>query len=495
MHNSKLIVLLKSLNDKELDRLVDFVNSDYFNKNQDTRDLLTYLGKLDWNFEHADLKKEIVYKKLFPSEPYRDEDMRVRMSRLTELVKQFLSVEKFQKDELMTRFQTLNAYMDKGIDKYFLSMGRNIQRKMGQETCKGVEHYYMNYLFSQQFIEHHLGRGGKKLTRTPKDVMDTFELYYLSNKVRYCASIVSTQTIYEIGDASILMFDELLDILKKNKLALNDGGVNCTPLDIPIIRYYYHVLIAFIERENETHFINLKELLFSDLHTKIPDFDLRQIYNMYTTYCVQKIRQGKPEYYQHLFDMYQEALSKDGVLIMTNHIHQTHYYNIVRVALAIKEGEWAENFIHEYKNLLKPEYRETVSNYCLAELYYDRGEREAAIRILNTVELINSSYYFRYKILLLKSYFESGHFEPLRSIVGNVRDWIGRDEMVSKQIITNNRNFFNFAIRLTRIRERLTNTVRSNKEVIQKDVEKMRLEILDAVVVEKKWLLEQIDAF
>ncbi len=480
MYSSKLLKLLKGLSIKELNRLGNFVYSDYFNKNDDIKALYTYLKSFNWSFTHPDLKKQTVFEKLFPAEPYRDEILRVLMSKLMKLSEQFLAMERIRENELMVQYHTLCAYQDKNMNKYFTGLERNMQRTLNGMKQKDIEHYYLNYLVSEQSIQNDLGQEGSQISITPKDVMDNFELYYLSNKVRYCASVINTRSAINTSETPILMFDELLKVLKKNEFKLNDGQRTYTPLDVPIIRYYYHVLIAFIEKDEEQHFTDLKALLFSPLQKELPAFDLTQIYNMSTSYCIQKVRAGKQEYYQHLFDIYEQALEGEALLV-NGHLRHAHYSNVVKVALKLDRDDWAENFITDKKDRLQLQHRETVYNYNLAELYYYRKKHKAAASILNTVELINPIYFINYKILLLKSYYESGDVVLLESSVGNFRNWISRNTTLPEATKNSYKNLFDFTIRLSRIRERG-----------KKSIEQLKAEVGESNTVEKQWLLEQI---
>lgn len=459
----------------------DFICSDYFNKNEDAKRLYLYLKDLHWNFKHPDLEKAVVFARLFPAEPYRDEILRVLMSKVVKLSEQFLAMEKIRENDLMLQYHTLCVYQDKNLNKYFGGLERSMQRVLAQMPRKDVEHYYLNYLISEQSIQNALGQEGSEIAITPKDVMDNFELYYLSNKVRYCASVINTRNAINIAETPILMLDELLEVLKKNEFELHDGKKSYMPLDVPIIRYYYHVLIAFIEKENEEHFVKLKELLFSPLQKELPEFDLTQIYNMSTSYCVQKIREGKREYYEHVFDIYQQALQSEA-LFVNGFLRHSHYSNIVKVALRLRKDDWAEDFIYDYKTHLQVQHREPIFNYNLAELYHYRKEYKAAAGILNTVELINPTYFISYKILLLKSYYESGDVVLLEAAVNNFRNWIIRNTTLPENTKNSYKNLFDFTIRLSRIRERR-----------KKSLQTLRGEVQKSSMVEKQWVLEQID--
>jgi len=70
MQNSKLIELLKTFSTKELRECGDFVQSPFFNYNEEVVLFYNHLRKLAPNFSAKKTERETVYKSLFPKKRY-----------------------------------------------------------------------------------------------------------------------------------------------------------------------------------------------------------------------------------------------------------------------------------------------------------------------------------------------------------------------------------------------------------------------------------------
>ena len=93
MYTSKLIQLLRTLSYKEMKRLGKFVESPFFNENEEVVQLFSYIrSHLGEEAEKEALSKERVFAALFPTEPFKDLRIRHLMSALNKLTKRFLSI-------------------------------------------------------------------------------------------------------------------------------------------------------------------------------------------------------------------------------------------------------------------------------------------------------------------------------------------------------------------------------------------------------------------
>src|SRR3954471_22644483 len=100
MHNTKLIYLLKSLDQQEIRKLELFVHSPFINKNETLSALFGLISKYHPAYESPQLAKEKIFAKLFPGEKFKDERMRYLNSELLAVAENFLVYNSYANDPI-----------------------------------------------------------------------------------------------------------------------------------------------------------------------------------------------------------------------------------------------------------------------------------------------------------------------------------------------------------------------------------------------------------
>ncbi|MGB1242080.1 MAG: hypothetical protein ACPG49_06145, partial [Chitinophagales bacterium] len=91
MQKTKLVEIIQALDDKEIKRFDDYVNSPFFNKSDKVISLLKFVRKYYPNFENNRFTKENAYKAVFGSrQKYSVQKLRNLMSQLAKLLEAFL---------------------------------------------------------------------------------------------------------------------------------------------------------------------------------------------------------------------------------------------------------------------------------------------------------------------------------------------------------------------------------------------------------------------
>jgi len=104
LNNSKLISLIKTLEEKEKKQIKRLLKLDYFNQSKDVTRLWELIVKQLNKGNERLLQKEKLFEKLFPSTPYTDIKLRNLMRKLTKIIEDFLLNQSIQKDEAVTIF-------------------------------------------------------------------------------------------------------------------------------------------------------------------------------------------------------------------------------------------------------------------------------------------------------------------------------------------------------------------------------------------------------
>ena len=126
------------------------------------------------------------------------------------------------------------------------------------------------------------------------------------------------------------------------------------------------------------------------------------------------------------------------------------FTNIVKLSLRLKRYEWVEPFIREYAPQLPVAFRENALHYNLAELFYYTHRNDDAQQHLIKVAYSDLNYYLGARVMLAKIYYESGHTEPLLSLIAAFMIFLKRNKQISADLKQTYLNFCDILFQLTR---------------------------------------------
>lgn len=152
------------------------------------------------------------------------------------------------------------------------------------------------------------------------------------------------------------------------------------------------------------------------------------------------------------------------------------------LALASRELDWADYFLHEFKEKLPKKERENVFLYNLAIYYFYKPDYDKALDLLNRQIVFDDIFYnLNSRSMLLRIYFEQGLFDVLFSHLDSFTTYISR----KKQLGYHRESYLN----LIHFTKKLLNIPEADKTAR----EHLRSEIISTkAVADKKWLLAQV---
>ncbi|MEO0734623.1 MAG: hypothetical protein AAFZ52_17440, partial [Bacteroidota bacterium] len=165
-------------------------------------------------------------------------------------------------------------------------------------------------------------------------------------------------------------------------------------------------------------------------------------------------------------------------------ITRNTYWNVVAIALKLKEYDWTESFIDGYTYQLEEDLRENTQRFALANLNYARQKLGPAMRLLVTVDFKHPVYNLSAKTLLAKIYYELKEFDALDSQLDATLAYIRRKKLAEVQ-----RNNYSNITRTMRQLSRIRPFDKQSVHQLREQVTEMN------PLTEKKWFLAQIDRF
>lgn len=480
MHNSKLIDLLKHLSTRERSKFRDYVFSPFFNKNKKVRALCELLIENAPEFSSPDLEKEKVYEHIFQKKKFNELQINNIISDLLQLLYDFLAYYQYEQREVLQKNFLVQELLEREITEHTERTLRRYQQLYQKKTFRNYEHFAEAYLLHEQLDRQALTKDKRKYDQNLQHKNDNLDLYYFSNKLRIACDMASRNTVVKAGYQCHFL-NNILEYYEKNEQQLQT---------VPALSVYYKTLQMLQNSENSTHYFDLKKLL--SVHLPLfPQKELRILYNYALNYCVKKINFGQSDYYREILDLY-KILLEQNIIFKNGYLTQWTYINIITAGIRLKEYEWTENFIHQYKTFLLPEEQHNVFTYNLAAFYYAKGERSQALQLLQDVAFTDSFYHTAAKIIQLKSYYDLDETEAFFALIEAFKKYLLRDRQFSDYQKKSNQNFLKMATRIY--------DLRLKKGIIKKSDFRQRLRKLKTQLEQiepvgnKGWLAEVLDS-
>lgn len=465
MENTRLIILLRTLNRKERRELRKFISTPFFNQRQDVMDLFETLDEvLEKGKEAPD--KVVIFRKLYGDEKYDDHKVRMAMSFLMKLCERYLVHAQFFEDEVGAKTELASIYRQRNLPKHFERAIRETKNAQEKSEFRNSDFFFHEHrLRFEEFRYYSSQRRTSDLNF--QSVTDQLDIAYFSEKIRHACAMVSHQAVYSGVDYDFGLLEEILKRIKEKGL-----------LEVPAISVYYYCFRALTEPEETAHFHTLKEVLVSEAG-KFPLNEVADIYLIAINICIKRYNEGQRDFLDDQFDLYKSGL-KRGIFLNNGRLSRFTYRNVVALGLVLNEFEWVEQFINDFRIYLEPKHRESMYSFNLARLEHHRKNYGAALHLLQQSEYRDLLLNLAAKALMLKVYFETDEYDALDSHLDAMSRFIRR-----KNVIGYHREGYLTFIQFTR--KLMEVHGKSERSSLRDEIEKTK------GVAEQEWLLAQFE--
>jgi len=206
------------------------------------------------------------------------------------------------------------------------------------------------------------------------------------------------------------------------------------------------------------------------------------MYNFAINYTAHKINSGQKEFQLEYFILYKDLLNK-RLIFENNELPSNHFFNVITIALRLKDFDWVEEFIESYKDSLNKKDRENIVTYTKAQLNFYKKDFSKVLELLRYVEYKDLSRKLSSKVMLINTYFELGEIEALISLLDSFRTYLGRNTQIKKDRKERHLTFVKHVRKFVQI-------PRNDKESLNKL--KLKIEGTENLI-NKSWLLEKIN--
>ncbi|MEM1321012.1 MAG: hypothetical protein AAGG75_12235 [Bacteroidota bacterium] len=470
MQKSNLVHILKQFSRRDWRELGKMVRSSYFNQREDVVRLFSYLEQKMKTAGSRELEREKVFRFVFKKETFDQQKLRYTTSFLFNIVKRYLIQVELEADKIQAQQYLYRGMRKKGLEVFFTKELSNTTALLEKGRYRDSHFYLKNY---QLGMDDAISKMPQRRIGAMnfQSIGDFLNISYLSSMLRLSCNIQSHGTISgQVYDVNLLK--EVLSLIQSGQY-----------IDIPAVALYYrcYQAIEFLKNgdlhHSELNFNELKMLI--NRHWKLfPPSEIRDIYLFTINYCIKRLNAGDKEYIREAFELFRSGLENE-TLLEEGFISSFTYKNITRLGVALKEHQWVEQFLENYKNYLHPRIKDNAWRYNLAFFFFQQEKYKSAMQLLVLVEFKDTLNNLDARRMLLKSYFELGEYDALDSLLDSFSRYINRQ----KELGYHKDNYLN----LIRFVKKVIHTNEKEK------LKELKADILNtSALAEKEWLLEKI---
>lgn len=407
MPNGKLLEVIAYLDKKQRRRLLQFVQSPYFNHRSNAGELIELLEiilKHGASAAHQELAKENLQAHFFPESSYSAKiknEIDALASKLNKLVEQFIIHE-----ELETEIKKRSAY---GLARFFEKMGNParfwaVLRKYRKDWDNKITYNSNDYLLRSQIEELAVSFASaydpnSKLSSLQK--VDTFWDQGFFTKKLELGIILSYSRLYQHSeDVYANQFSEYIE-----KTYPKYESAQTITADI-----YYLALQVFHHPEDEKLFTAFEQLI-QEKEACIPENEINNIQTFYRYFYGRHYKlSGNTSLSAKLVTLYKEHLARGYFFFTGDKMFINTLKLLINFGLKQRELAWVEQLLEDVppNKILGTKYPDEIHSLCMAELLFTKGDYEEAEKLIiyRLFEDINFS--LSCDILLIKIYVATG---------------------------------------------------------------------------------------
>ncbi len=463
MKSTLVVQLFEALDEKERIRLGKFLRSPYFNRRTDVLALYEWLKAAPLPFPET-VDRALVWKQIYPAQPFRREQFNYLMNFLAERIEQFLATEEMQADRFQHRLLRCRAFRQRGLIAHFDTNARELERDHAASPLRNAgwwlfEYQLQNEMFARMTMQR---RSGPTNLGAATEALANF---FLLENMRWSATARSFESLAREAQPPVPLAPEALDAAAGS--------------EHPALALTHAALCAQTNPDDETQYQRLKSLLRAHV-SLFPPAEGRDLYMTAINFAIRRHNRGDRVFTREAFELYREALDA-GLLTDNGLLPKYTYINLLNLAQLTGEHQWARTFLERGRALLPPAERDNTWRYAQAGFHFRRSEYEPVLELLRAVDFSEIFIQLDARKMLIRSYYELGEWPALSSLLDSFKAFLRRQ----KDLGYHRDSYLNFA----RFTQRLMK-VAGRKKAPRRQLA-VRIQAADAVA-EREWLLEKL---
>lgn len=415
MENTKIIKLLKSLNQYEFRQFRDYVYSPAFNKKEIVTRLFDELKNHYPKYESDELSNEILFRNILPGEKYNYFKLKNAISDLFILGKDFLSFLRFKKDDRLKEIFLLAELRQRELDSLFEQTQKTAAQKLESSKVKDENYVYHKLELKLEELSYLVVQAPNKYLHYKQEIFDIL-LTYSIIRIFKSYNVMMHEEKQNNYKYEKYLFDEIMSFVEKKIF------------DNPTLNVYYHIISLERDR-NDRNFHKLKEA-GAKYNDELNEYDEYMVFLHLTGYCTNEFNINcRTDLMQEHFEIIKNKNNKLYTTI--GKLFYPDFINEVKIALRVNELDWAEKYIEKNKSNLTGD-EEGAVNFSNGLLNLKRGNHDKALELLAKTNFPNFILKLQVKILQLQIFYEKGYYDQAISAIDTFRHYLKRETTIKE---------------------------------------------------------------
>jgi len=385
-----------NLNNKELKIFQHKLNRPYFSKKKDVQKLYNLLYRIHPILEKKGaeklLKKEHIFKKMWPKQKFNDK----RLSNIISLLRKEMEDYYFQhlalddqllKNKILLRQEEIRLSPE--ILKEKVKKWKNSLTLQPESSQKYYEQMYFH-----EFNIGYCPRDNFNLATTHlPEFKENLNLFHDSYQLKLLCKEITTGSVFSNANINA---QKMTNLLNRTTSYRNEN--------FPLLHLYIECIEFAGKPMNPSSFHQLIQL-FKKYTSRLKAVEAEAVLITLTGFCIKQIYLGNANYLPCQFDLYKWGLSNQ---ILGNGIimRASSFLNIVISIIYVEEFEFAEKFITKYLHKVPPGERECTEHMALAYMKFGLKDYRTALEFLHLACANYERYRQRYQYLSLRLHYE-----------------------------------------------------------------------------------------
>lgn len=407
----KLYRELSFLSRKEMQRFHTFVSSPYFNQHTDT---ILYLESLQPFHPIYNVNDNLVFRAIFPEQPFDGSKLRVLRTYLLKLLDQFYIQAQLEDDPLSKEKLLINGFMKREMYDFAQRKVDQAIKEINTEQTTDFETAERSLYLEQILLDLNLMAGRRTSALEEDRILPSLDRLFLAKRFKFLMAIENSRQMLATGAEPSGIWETLT-------LAERTGV-----LESPLVAIYHLLLMILIQPANNQLINQLYEIV-QQYHSKIPQADLYNILSILINKFMLDLRKGISGSLRKAFTNYQRMHELKVIYGMGNTtIHLIR--NIVSAGARLHEFQWTTKFLQEARKQIPQEHRHQVFHFGSAQMAFHQNNYPEAKKHLLEVEFEDPMVKISASNLLLKCYFETQETEVFFSLQESMRRYLNRKQ-------------------------------------------------------------------
>ena len=476
MHPSKLLTILKALDNAKMNDLHLYVCSPCFNNDnhaEEIKGLFKFIHQNHPDFCCDRITHEKAHEFVYPNKKFKKSRIDLLMSKLLKIVKIFIKdqYEIIPDKEVRELLAMAKFYKENNLKKQFNLTIKSLKKNQEKATVKKGSFYYDDFLINQEITLFTSMFNHKRGDMNISDTLKSLDIYYLLTKLEYVCALLTLSK-----DISVELQDTI-DVLKSMSSLVEDGM-----LDILIVKVYYQAFLLLLEGSDHATYEKYLTLLKAVQQANFLPKDIKALHAHARNYCIEQYNNGKEAYLDELFRLYKNDLAC-GYLYYNGGLIPNTLQSITNIGLRAKAFQWVKDFLASHKDrIVGTDAPEEVYNFNLANYFFYIKDYDNALKHLSW-NYENAFYNIDAKKLEIKTYYETNSV-LLDAKIHSFKIFVFRNNKMSEQRKMANNNFIDMLKQIMHYKT-INNSSRIDK--LRKKIKSKKK------IAEMDWLLEQLD--